>query len=122
MDVSAYLGRIAYYDTRTPTVNTLQALQLAHLQTIPFENLDIHLGRPIRLDQERLFQKLVVQRRGGLCYELNGLFAVLLRALGFPVTYLSARDAHPDGSYGPEYDHLTLFYWCRHMKTVMPTR
>ena len=86
MDVTTYLSRIGYRGTRTPNADTLRALQLAHLQTIPFENLDIHLRRPILLDLERLFQKLVVLRRGGLCYELNGLFAALLRALGFPVT------------------------------------
>jgi N-hydroxyarylamine O-acetyltransferase len=108
MDVTAYLDRIAYRGALTPNADTLRALHLAHLQTIPFENLDIHLSRPILLDLERLFQKIVVQRRGGFCYELNGLFAELLRAVGFQVTYLSARDAHPDGSYGPEYDHLTL--------------
>ena len=113
MDVTTYLSRIGYRGTRTPNADTLRALQLAHLQTIPFENLDIHLRRPILLDLERLFQKLVVLRRGGLCYELNGLFAALLRALGFPVTYLSARDAHPDGSYGPEFDHLTLLVQTR---------
>jgi N-hydroxyarylamine O-acetyltransferase len=108
MDVTTYLDRIAYRGALTSNADTLRALHLAHLQTIPFENLDIHLRRPIRLDLERLFQKIVVQRRGGFCYELNGLFAALLRALDFQVTYLSARDAHPDGSYGPEYDHLTL--------------
>ena len=108
MDVPAYLHRIAYHGDLTPNAATLRALQLAHLQTIPFENLDIYLRRPILLDEARLFQKIVVQRRGGFCYELNGLFAALLRTLGFPVTYLAARDAHPDGSYGPEYDHLTL--------------
>jgi N-hydroxyarylamine O-acetyltransferase len=75
---------------------------------VPFENLDIHLGRPIVLDEQRLFEKIVTQRRGGFCYELNGLFAALLRALGFHVTYLSARDAHADGGYGPEFDHLAL--------------
>lgn len=108
MHVTAYLDRIAYHGALTPNSDTLRALHLAHLQTIPFENLDIHVGRPILLDQARLFQKIVVQRRGGFCYELNGLFAALLRALGFQVTYLAASDAHADGSYGPEYDHLTL--------------
>jgi N-hydroxyarylamine O-acetyltransferase len=108
MDVTAYLDRIGYRGALTPNADTLRALHLAHLQTIPFENLDIHLRRPILLDLECLFQKIVVQRRGGFCYELNGLFAELLRAFGFPVMYLSASDAHPDGSYGPECDHLTL--------------
>jgi N-hydroxyarylamine O-acetyltransferase len=108
MDITAYLERIAYRGSRTPSANTLRNLHLAHLQSVPFENLDILLRRPILLDHERLFQKIVVQRRGGFCYELNGLFAALLRALDFQVTYLSASDAHVDGSYGPEFDHLAL--------------
>jgi len=75
--------------------------------TVPFENLDIHLGRPIILDEEKLFDKIVRQRRGGFCYELNGLFASLLLKLGFKVTLLSAR-VMGEGGLGPEFDHLTL--------------
>ena len=80
----------------------------AHLLAVPFENLDIHLGRPISLDQDALFGKIVTRRRGGFCYELNGLFALLLRELGFEVTLLSAGVARADGGFGPEFDHLTL--------------
>ncbi|WP_163996329.1 arylamine N-acetyltransferase family protein [Pyxidicoccus caerfyrddinensis] len=88
----------------------LARLHRAHLEAVPFENLDIHLERPIRLDEDALFEKVVLQRRGGFCYELNGLFARLLRTLGYGVTLLSARVAtKPDGSeYGPELDHLAL--------------
>jgi N-hydroxyarylamine O-acetyltransferase len=75
---------------------------------VPFENLDIHLGRPILLDEQALFDKIVTHRRGGFCYELNGLFALLLRELGFDVTLLAAGVARADGSFGPEFDHLTL--------------
>jgi N-hydroxyarylamine O-acetyltransferase len=78
------------------------------LLAVPFENLDIHLGRPIVLDQDALFDKIVTRRRGGFCYELNGLFALLLRALGFKVTLLAAGVARADGGFGPEFDHLTL--------------
>src|SRR5262245_2570020 len=63
--------------------------------TVPFENLDIHLGRPIVLDDDVFFDKIVERRRGGFCYELNGLFAALLRELGFDVTMLSAGVAGP---------------------------
>jgi N-hydroxyarylamine O-acetyltransferase len=108
MDIGAYLQRIAYNGSRVPNADTLRALHMAHLQAVPFENLDVHLRRPIRLDPDRLFQKIVLQRRGGFCYELNGLFAGLLRALGFQVAYLSASDAHADGGYGPPFDHLAL--------------
>jgi N-hydroxyarylamine O-acetyltransferase len=89
MDTTAYLHRIHYHGRLDPTSATLRALHRAHLHAVPFENLDIHLGRPIALDEATLFDKIVVRRRGGLCYELNGLFAALLRSLGFNVTLRS---------------------------------
>ena len=108
MDIQGYLRRINYRSERAPTAATLRELHRAHLLAVPFENLDIHLGRPISLDQEALFDKIVTRRRGGFCYELNGLFALLLRQLGFDVTLISAGVARGDGSFGPEFDHLTL--------------
>jgi N-hydroxyarylamine O-acetyltransferase len=87
---------------------SLLSLHRAHLFTVPFENLDIHLGRQIVCDERRFLHKIINQHRGGFCYELNGAFAALLRALGFRVTLLSGRVAGRDGSYGPEFDHLTL--------------
>jgi N-hydroxyarylamine O-acetyltransferase len=81
---------------------------LAHLRTVPFENLSIHSGEPIVLDDKALFEKIVGRRRGGLCYELNGLFAALLRALGFDVAVLSAQVANGEGIFGPDFDHMTL--------------
>ena len=109
IDVSAYLRRLKYYGPAAPTLDTLRALHLAHLYAVPFENLDIHLGRPIVLDEARFFDKIVTGWRGGFCYELNGLFAVLLRELGFDVSLLSAGvyEAEHD-RFGPEGDHLTL--------------
>ena len=76
--------------------------------SIPFENLDIGLRRPIRLTEEALWGKVIVQRRGGFCYELNGLFAWLLRKLGFDVTYLNARVYNRQGQTGIDFDHLAL--------------
>ena len=108
MNNQAYLNRIGYHGTLEPTAATLEALQRAHLLAVPFENLDIGLGRPIVLDQAALFDKIVVRRRGGFCYELNGLFAALLRDLGFEVALLAAGVARASGGFGPEYDHLTL--------------
>ncbi|HEX9941349.1 MAG TPA: arylamine N-acetyltransferase [Thermoanaerobaculia bacterium] len=108
MDVQAYLDRIGYRGPLTPTAETLRALQVAHLQTVPFENLSIHAGQPIVLDDESLFEKVVVRRRGGFCYELNGLFAALLRALGFQVAMLSAGVARGDGTFSPDFDHMAL--------------
>ena len=76
---------------------------------VPFENLDIvPLHTPIRLDEQALYDKIVRRRRGGFCYELNGMFAWLLRQVGYRVTYLNARVAGRDGRIGPDFDHLAL--------------
>lgn len=104
--------RLDYSGSRTPDAQTLRAVHRAHLYAVPFENLDITLGRPISLDRDAVFEKIVTRRRGGFCYELNGLFARLLWALGFRVTLLAARDSHEDGSFGPEFDHRTLRVTC----------
>ena len=108
MDIQSYLDRIGYRGPLTPTAETLRDLQIAHLQTVPFENLSIHAHQPIVLDDESLFDKVIKRRRGGFCYELNGLFAALLSALGFQVTMLSAAVARPDGTFGPDFDHMAL--------------
>jgi len=107
-DVDAYLDRIAYDGGREPTLETLRALQEHHLLAVPFENLDIHRGAPIRCDMKRFYEKVVVQRRGGFCYELNGLFGKLLGGLGFEVTMISARVRTAHGGFGPEFDHMAL--------------
>lgn len=75
---------------------------------MPFENLDIFLGRKISIDEDAFVCKVVEARRGGFCYELNGAFAALLRTNGFQVTLLSARVAREDGTYSLDYDHLAL--------------
>jgi len=108
IDVPAYLDRIDYRGSIVPSLEVLSTLQLAHLRTVPFENLSIHAGQPIVLNDDALFQKIVVRRRGGFCYELNGLFASLLRVLGFSVQMLSAGVADSEGVFGPEFDHMTL--------------
>ena len=108
VDASSYLTRIGYSGPTASTANTLRAIHHAHLLTVPFENLDIALGRKIVVDEDAFVRKVVEQRRGGFCYELNGAFAALLRSLGFQVTLLSARVARDQGGEGPEFDHLTL--------------
>jgi N-hydroxyarylamine O-acetyltransferase len=108
MDVEKYLRRIQYRGPSIPTAESLRELHRQHLYTVPFENLDIALGNPIILDVDLLFEKIVTRRRGGFCYELNGLFCGLLRALGFRVDMLSARVRRADGSYSPEFDHMLL--------------
>jgi N-hydroxyarylamine O-acetyltransferase len=108
VDIVAYLARIGYDGPRAPTLETLRALHRRHMLAVPFENLDIHLGRTIVLDEAAFFDKVVRQRRGGFCYELNGLFAALLRELGYDVTLLSGRVSNENGQFGPEFDHLVL--------------
>jgi len=90
-DRDAYLARIKYEGPLIPSLETLQGLHQSHVMTVPFENLDIHLGRSISLAPADLFHKIVVERRGGYCFELNGFFALLLEELGFGVTRLAAR-------------------------------
>lgn len=108
MDVNAYLKRIKYNGSLAPTAETLRGLQVAHLLTVPFENLNIHARQPIVLEDDALFTKIVEHRRGGFCYEVNGLFAALLRALGFKVEMLSAEVVNAEGGFGPDFDHMTL--------------
>jgi len=108
LDIDGYLERINYYGSLVPNAETLRDLQVAHLLAVPFENLSIHAGEPIILENTALFEKIVERRRGGFCYELNGLFASLLSALGFEVVMLSAEVATNAGGFGPNFDHMTL--------------
>jgi N-hydroxyarylamine O-acetyltransferase len=107
VNVEAYLDRIAYAGAAEPTHAVLAALQRAHMLTVPFENLDIALGRRLVLDRGANYAKIVERRRGGWCFELNGLFAWLLEQLGYRVTLLGSR---VDGERGAGWDlaHLLL--------------
>jgi N-hydroxyarylamine O-acetyltransferase len=105
--VDRYLARIGADRPSQPDAAALRELQLRHLLSVPFENLSIHLGEPIVLDEEALFAKVVDRHRGGFCYELNGLFAALLSALGYEVTLLAARVFGGD-RMGPPFDHMAL--------------
>ena len=91
LDLEAYLARIDYSGERSATAEILRAMHRGHVTHIPFENLDIMLGKPIRLDLASLQAKLVHKRRGGYCFEQNALFAAALEQLGFVVTRLAAR-------------------------------
>ena len=108
MDVDSYLRRIEYDGPREPSASSLRALHRQHLFTVPFENLDVPLASPIRLDVPLLYDKIVARRRGGFCYELNGLFCALLVAMGYRVQMLSARVRRDDGGFGPDFDHMLL--------------
>ena len=112
-DPRGYLDRIRFpgaaaLDAPKPTLPLLQSLHEAHMLAVPFENLSIHYGQPIVLRDDLLYEKIVTRRRGGFCYELNGMFAWLLGRLGFAVTLLSAEVGGADGSFSAPFDHLTL--------------
>lgn len=108
MELSSYFRRLGYTGSTEPSPETLRQLHRQHLFVVPFENLDIHYGRRIDLREEAILRKIVDERRGGFCYELNEAFALLLEGLGFRVTRLSARVYRPDGATGPEFDHMCL--------------
>ncbi len=108
LDTSSYLARIDYSGPVQPTAENLRAIHHAHLLAVPFENLDISLGRRIVVNEDAILNKVIHLRRGGFCYELNTAFAALIRALGFQVTLLSASVARANGGEGPGFDHLAL--------------
>lgn len=103
----AYLRRIAAARPPAPTAEALRELHLAHLRSVPFENLSIHLGEEIVLTEDALVAKVVNARRGGFCYELNGAFGALLTSLGYEVGLLQGR-VHGAAGLGIPYDHLAL--------------
>jgi N-hydroxyarylamine O-acetyltransferase len=107
LDLDAYLRRIGYDGPREPSEATLTALHRAHLAAIPFENLNLMLGRGVRVDLESIQAKLVGERRGGYCYEQGQLFGAALERLGFQVDRLLAR-VGPDGEQTRPRTHLTL--------------
>ena len=105
--LAAYLDRIGAGRPHTADAAALRVLHRAHLMAVPFENLSIHLGEGISLDPADLIDKIVIRRRGGFCYELNGAFALLLQALGFDVALVGAR-VNGAAGFGPPFDHLAL--------------
>jgi len=108
MNTDAYLTRIGLKDSDLATdVVSLALLQRSHLLAVPFENLDIHWKRPITIETTKFYDKIVVEKRGGFCYELNGAFNELLRSLGFKTRLLSAR-VFNGTFHGPEYDHAAI--------------
>jgi N-hydroxyarylamine O-acetyltransferase len=109
MDTEKYLRRIGVENFAIPaSAESLKHLQKRHLLSVPFENLDIHWKRPILLSVESFYEKIVGERRGGFCYELNGLFAELLNELGFPSRMISARVSTGTGDFGAEFDHMAI--------------
>lgn len=108
MDFEAYLQRIgSTKEELAVDLRSLRTLQRSHLLTVPFENLDIHWKRPIVLAIDKFHEKIVNRKRGGFCYELNGLFNELLRHLGFETRLISAR-VFNGKDHGPEFDHAAI--------------
>ncbi len=109
VDLERYLARIGLSGPVRPDLDSLNAILQAHATSVPFENLDVLLGRPIVLSPEALQRKIVEERRGGYCFEQNGLLLLMLRAIGFTVTPLSARVRYQrPRDYLPPRTHLFL--------------
>jgi len=108
MNLDAYLRRIGHTEPVKPNLETLTALHQAHLLAIPYENLDIHLGRYLPLDMSHIFDKIVNDQRGGWCYEMNGLFAWALREIGFSVDMLASGVDRQTRSIKADGNHLIL--------------
>ncbi|RRS00150.1 arylamine N-acetyltransferase family protein [Glycomyces terrestris] len=106
--LAAYLDRVGITAPRRPTLHALRRIHRAHVAAMPYENLDIQLGRPIRLDADSLFAKLVEGGRGGYCYEHNGVLAFALEAMGFDVRRVLGgvrREVDGDGAW---WNHMPL--------------
>ncbi|WP_105616284.1 arylamine N-acetyltransferase family protein [Vallitalea okinawensis] len=105
VNIDDYLRRIGISDEILPNLKSLRLIHRQHLQSVPFENLDVHLYNSINLDEESLFNKIVSRNRGGICYELNYLLYLLLAKIGFKVILLGGKVLEENGSY---YDHLLI--------------
>jgi N-hydroxyarylamine O-acetyltransferase len=108
VDVEDYLRRLEAVRPGVPDLEALCELQRRHLESVPFENLGRYLGEQVDLEESALLDKVVRQRRGGLCYELNGAFGLLLQDVGFDVRLLAGRVMRRYGVFGPPLDHLAL--------------
>ncbi len=101
MNIQSYLDRLDFYEPTNVDKNVLYKLHKQHLLNIPFENLDIHYGKKISLSINDIYQKVIIEKRGGFCYELNGLFHQLLKKIGFNTKLISAQVYTNNGEYSP---------------------
>jgi N-hydroxyarylamine O-acetyltransferase len=109
MNRKSYFDRIGIEKPNIAAdLENLKLLQRQHLLNVPFENLDIHWKRPIELDGNLFYDKIIGEKRGGFCYELNGLFYELLTDIGFQNKIISAKVSKGNGDFGAEYDHLAI--------------
>ena len=116
-ELDNYLQRIDFDNTPSSTAECLFQLQKQHLMNVPFENLDIHLHKPISLDVNEYYKKIVLHHRGGFCYELNGLFNELLKEIGFETTIISCRPYNSSTQmFSEEFDHLAIIVTIKNLK------
>ena len=106
MDSETYLARIGLSRHPKPTLDALHSIQDAHMRHVPFENLDVFLGRPLDLQTDALFEKIITRKRGGYCFELNTLYGALLSHLGFNPIPMLARVWLRDPAETPPQTHL----------------
>lgn len=111
IDTDKYLKRIRCKRERTPNLKFLNLLHRSHMMCVPFENLDIHMGKEIILDIHKIYQKIIPSNRGGFCYELNGLFYHLLSDLGYQCHLISGRVYGKEGRLGPPFDHAAILVY-----------
>lgn len=112
MDCKAYLERIGIHEIPEATAASLAMIQKAHLRSVPYENLDILMKKPIELEAEKLYEKIVVNRRGGYCFEVNELLGWLLRGLGYEVRDLFGRFLRGETGI-PMRRHHVLMVWAK---------
>lgn len=108
MDIPRYLQHIQFIGTPKTDLQTLQQLHRCHMLTVPFENLSIIYHQGLSLTEQALFSKIVEHHRGGFCYELNRIFALLLEQIGFQVAFISGETCTKDGAFSPSFDHMAL--------------
>jgi len=109
MNKIEYLKRINYTGSLTIDDNVLEELHRSHIYQIPFENLDIYYKKAFDLDIEKVYKKIISDKRGGFCYELNLLFNWLLTEIGFSSRIIAARIFNEDGTLGPSFDHMSVY-------------
>lgn len=109
MNIEAYLDRLNYQEETDNSVETLRKLHRAHVYAVPFENLNIHNDVWIELNPQQFFNKIVRNKRGGFCYEMNGLFYEALQRLGFECHFISCSVFfHPIQQFAPYFGHVAI--------------
>ena len=113
MDVKQYLKRINYNGPLNPDASTLKELCGCHMKSVSFDTYDMFGGRRKELSLEKIYNDIVIKKRGGFCYENNSLFTWLLKKLGFKVSVLQGQSYRASKDvFGPKYDHMCMLVRC----------